>query len=202
MSWGDDTGILEKVFFFKNFLLKYSWFTLCQFMLYSIVTWWHCVAISAIQQKKSIYIFFFSYYLPSCSIPRNWIQFLCCTIGPHSLFILSVIVCIYQPPNSHPSYSLPHPPWQPQVCSLCLWVCFCLADRSLFQEFSITFISAAPEICLKVSDAFVLLGFRSHLFYKLFDFLREKKLFEFQHWSNFYDFSLRACDPSFSLIDL
>ena len=30
----------------------------------------------------------------------------------------------------HPFPNLP-PPWQPQVCSLCLWVCFCFVNKSI-----------------------------------------------------------------------
>ena len=43
-------------------------------------------------------------------------------------------------PNSQ---SFPHPPppiWQPQVCSLCLWVCFCSVGRWIWGEFFFLFI--------------------------------------------------------------
>ena len=36
------------------------------------------------------------------------------------------------------SYSIPpppHPPWQPQVCSLCLWVCFSFVDKFIYIIF-------------------------------------------------------------------
>ena len=51
-------------FFFKFFLLKYSWFTmLLQFLLYNKVT----------QSYIHIYsfLFFFSFYFPSCSKPTE-----------------------------------------------------------------------------------------------------------------------------------
>ena len=41
-----------------------------------------------------------------------------CTVGVCCLFILNVIVCIYQPQTPSPSLSLPISPWQPQVWSL------------------------------------------------------------------------------------
>ena len=44
----------------------------------------------------------------------------------------------------------PLPPWQPQVCSLCLWVCFCLIDRFICVRFHIQGISYS--ICLSLSD--------------------------------------------------
>ena len=53
------------IFLFIFLKLKYSWLTmLCQFLLYSVVTQWYMYSHS-----------FFSYYLPSCSIPRDWIEF-------------------------------------------------------------------------------------------------------------------------------
>ena len=48
-----------------------------------------------------------------------------CTAGSHCLSILNVIVCIYKPQTPSPSHSIPPPPWQPEVCSLCLYhLCF------------------------------------------------------------------------------
>ena len=52
-------------------------------VIYSIAS------ISAVQQSDPvmhIYTFFFSHCLPSCSIPRDWIESsLCCTVGPHCI---------------------------------------------------------------------------------------------------------------------
>ena len=71
-------------FIIFKIIFNYSWFTVrCQFLLYSILT------------------FFFSYSLPSYSIPRDIISFLQCRVGPHHLFILNVIVSIYQPQTPH-----------------------------------------------------------------------------------------------------
>ena len=48
---------------------------------------------------------------------------LCCTVGPHCLSILNVIVCIYSPQTPSPSLSNPLPPSrQLYVCSPCLWI--------------------------------------------------------------------------------
>ena len=60
---------------------------------------------------------------------------LCYTVWPHCLSFLNVIVCIYWPQTPSPSHSLPHLPWQPQVCSLCLWVCFCFIYRFICTIF-------------------------------------------------------------------
>ena len=66
---------------------------------------------------------------------------LCYTVGPHCLPILNVTVCIHQHQTPHSPYSLPPPPWQPPVCSLCLWVCFCFMDRFIGAIFLIPHIS-------------------------------------------------------------
>ena len=65
--------------------------TLCQFLVYSIVTQYiytfflyickkiyTCVCVCVLfiytfLYDPDIYTFFFSYYLPSCSVPRDWI---------------------------------------------------------------------------------------------------------------------------------
>ena len=55
-----------------------------------------CCVVKVIQSCSFMNIFFFSYYIPSWSIPRDWIySSLCYTAGPHCLSILNVIVCIY-----------------------------------------------------------------------------------------------------------
>ena len=64
-----------------------------------------------------IYVFFFSYYLPSCSIPRDWIQ-LPVLYSRSSLLIPSKRHCVHLPTPDSPSVPpLLPPPWQPQVCS-------------------------------------------------------------------------------------
>ena len=42
-----------------------------------------------------MYTFFFSYYLPSCSVQEIGSCSLCCTAGPHCLSVLSIIVLSY-----------------------------------------------------------------------------------------------------------
>ena len=61
---------------------------------------YNVVSISAVQQSD----FFFSYYLPLCSIPRD-----CYTVKSHCLAILNAIVCIYSPQTPCPSPSIPFP---------------------------------------------------------------------------------------------
>ena len=60
--WEGATGKLTFIYLFVfNFLLKYSWFTmLCPFLLYSQVT------------QSYMYIHSL-YYVPSWSVPRDWI---------------------------------------------------------------------------------------------------------------------------------
>ena len=106
------TNMYLKTFF------KYSWFKmLCRFLLYSKVT-------QSYIHKHSLSDTIFHHGLSQ----ETGYSFLCCTIGSDCLSILNVIVCIWLTPNS-PSIPLCLPSWQTQVCSLCLWVCFCLAYR-------------------------------------------------------------------------
>ena len=78
---------------------------------------------------------FFSYHLPSGSITSDW-NMLCYIAGPHCLSTPSAIVCIYEPQTPSPShsFSLPRPPWQPQICPLCPWVCSFCVDRFIVPE--------------------------------------------------------------------
>ena len=54
---------------------------------------------------------------------------LCYTVGPCYLLILYTVVSIHSPQTPSPFFSHFPSPWQPQVCSLCLWVCFCFTDK-------------------------------------------------------------------------
>ena len=56
-------------------------------------------------------------------------------------------------PNSHPSHSLP-PPRPPQVCSLCLHVCFSSVDRLICAIFQIRLHIEvlSQSICPSLSD--------------------------------------------------
>ena len=56
------------------------------------------------------------------------------TIGSCCLSILNVVVCIYQPQNPSPFLSLPTLPYQSQICSLCLWICFYLFSSVQFSH--------------------------------------------------------------------
>ena len=38
-------------------------------------------------------------------------------------------------PNSHSISPSPLPPWQPEVCSVCLWICFCFMDKFIYVIF-------------------------------------------------------------------
>ena len=106
--------------FFKIFFK--CWFTvLCQFLLYSRVTQSYINTHSL----NTIFHHGLSQEIGYSS--------LCYTEGPYCLCILNIIVCIYESQTPHPSCSVP--PWQPQVCFLCLWVCFGFVDRFLSAVF-------------------------------------------------------------------
>ena len=83
-----------------------------------------------------IYTFFISYHLPSCSIPVLYSR--------TSLLIHSKCNSLHLPiPKSQSMLPPPSAPRQPQVCSLCLGVCFCSVDRFICTIFTIFYF-----ICL------------------------------------------------------
>ena len=55
-------------------------------------------------------------------ITEHWIYFLCYSAGPCCSSTLSILVCTCW--SQPPVLSSPTSPQEPQVCSLCLWVCF------------------------------------------------------------------------------
>ena len=67
---------------------------------------------------------------------------MCCTVGPCCLSIPYIIVCICSPQTPNPSLSLLLWPWQPHICSLCLWICFCFVDKLICVIFYIPRVSA------------------------------------------------------------
>ena len=81
---------------------------------------------AALKRKKKVVITIFPYL----TVYSRGMDKVPCTVErPHSLSILNIRVCIYYPQISSPSLSLLPPPWQPQVCFLCLQIYFCFADR-------------------------------------------------------------------------
>ena len=72
------------------------------------------MSVSAVQQSDPVFSYYFPYclflYLPSCSIPGDWIEFPVLYRRPHCSSVLNVIVCIYQPQSPGPS----HPPENPK----------------------------------------------------------------------------------------
>ena len=93
-------------------------------MIYNILS------ISTVHQNDPvihIYTFFYSYYLPSCSITSDWIYFPM-LYNRISLLIHSKCYCLPLLTPKFQSIPLPPLPWQPQVCSLCLWICFFSVD--------------------------------------------------------------------------
>ena len=112
--WAIRPPICQYFFFQKIILLKYSWFTILYwFLLYSKVT------------QLCIYPYSFSLWF----ITEYWIYFPVRYSGPCCLSILYITVWSANPKLpvllSHSSLL----PWQPQIYSLCLWVCFCCIDK-------------------------------------------------------------------------
>ena len=92
--------------------------------------------ISTVQQSDSvIHIYtFFLHSFPLWFIPGYWIQFLMLYNRTLLFSLLYVIICICLSLTAATPPSIP-PPRQPQVCSLCLWVCFC-------------YVLACPTLCV------------------------------------------------------
>ena len=80
-----------------------------------------------------MYIYFYFFYTLFHHVLPQEIGYssLCYTVEPHFLFIRIVIVCIYQHQTICHSLFFPPPPWQPQFCSLCPWICFWSVDRNI-----------------------------------------------------------------------
>ena len=108
--------LLDATFFFLFFLVIKVW------LIYNVVP---IFAVQQIEPVIHIYIHSFSHiilhYVLSQETGHNP---LCCTARPHCLFILNGVVCIYQPQTPGPSHFSSPPPWQPQVCSVCLSVLY------------------------------------------------------------------------------
>ena len=111
-------------FLFLNYFY-YSRFTvLCQFLLYNKAT------------QSYTYIHFFSYIIFHHGLSQETqYSSLCYTARSHCLSIPNVIVCVAQLPIPCLSHFLPPLPWQPQVCSLRSWICFCFVDKIICAIF-------------------------------------------------------------------
>lgn len=96
------SAFMDDIMHFEFFLLKYSWFTMCQFLLYSKVA------------QSYVYIHSFPYVIFHHGLFQE--------IGYSSLSLHSrTSLLTYSKcnslhlltPNSRPSHSLHSPPWQP-----------------------------------------------------------------------------------------
>ena len=114
-------------FLYTNFILflTCSWFKmLCQSLLYSKV----------VQLYIYIYTFFFMFF--STVVYHRILNIVPCAVNRTVLFIHPTYNSLHPlTPNSQSSPSPFSPTWQPQVCSLCLWVCFCFVDRFICAIF-------------------------------------------------------------------
>ena len=94
-------------------------------------------------------------------------------------------------PNSQSISAASLPPWQPQICSLCLWVCFCFVDKFIYV---ILLDSTYKHIIwyLVLSDLIHLIwSFRGP------SFLLHMALFRFSLWPS--DIPLCVCTTSLSM---
>ena len=81
-----------------------------------------------------MYILSFLCSLPLWLIKRYWIWFP--VLYSRNLFILPMHNGLHLLiPNSQSTPPPPPPLWQPQVCSLCLWICFCFIDTFICVTF-------------------------------------------------------------------
>ena len=76
---------------------------LCQFLLYSIMT----QSLWVVYTHAHSFFYIIVHHVLSQDIGYNS---LCCTVGPHYLSILNIIVYICQPQTPTPPHSLPPPP--------------------------------------------------------------------------------------------
>ena len=65
-------------------------------------------------------------------LPNKGYISLCCTIYPGHLSVLYVVICTSEFHTPILSLPLPSPHWQPLVCFLYLWVCFCFVTYICF----------------------------------------------------------------------
>ena len=123
----------------ENVLILFFYF------YWSVVDLECCVNFAVQKSDSDIYILF--HYGLSQDIQYSS---LCYTVGPCCLSILYIIVCYhicyYSLLSANPKLQIHHsptfpPPWQPQVCSLCLWVCFSFIDKFICVIFYIKHIS-------------------------------------------------------------
>ena len=130
-SWEVTTSIYSPPTGYDSVCFHYTFFN---FWNWSIVDLQCCANFCCTAKWPNhiyIYIYIYIYSLfyvifPGLSQETRYIS-LCYRVRPHSLSTLNVIVCIYEP---QAPIALPRPPpWQSQVCSLSLWVCFFFIDK-------------------------------------------------------------------------
>ena len=96
---------------------------------YCVVDLQCCMSFCCTAKWFSVYctcVYSFSYSFGLWFLTGYWIGSLGSAVGP-CLSILCVIVCICS--SQTPDLSLP---WQPQVCPLYLWVCFCFWKQKIY----------------------------------------------------------------------
>ena len=118
--------ICMRLYLFNYSLICFYWIIVglqcCIHFLY-IAKW-----LSYIHIYIYIHFYILFHYGLSQDIEYN---FLCYTVRPCCLFIPCVMVWFANPKLLvYPSSSFPLP-WQPEFCSLCLWVCFYFVSRFL-----------------------------------------------------------------------
>ena len=115
----------------KFFFLKFYW---------PIVDLEHCVNFCCTVQGLSYtHIYSFSCSFPLWFIPGYWIKFTPVLYGRTLLFIHPICESLHL---LIPSFQSSPPSWQPQVCSLCLWVCFLAAAAPAAK-----LLQSCPTLC-------------------------------------------------------
>ena len=100
----------------------------------------------------------------------------------HCPSIPNITVFIQNPPNAHPSHSLPFPPWEPRVCSSWPWSVFCLFVCLLFLDRIICSIFQIPQI----SDIIWYLSFLSGFLHSVWESLDPSMLLQMALLGLFY----------------
>ena len=128
--------------YLKYLQVKVEYIEFINTILFSIFKIEVQLIYNAVQSDSVIHMYTFFYILFHYGLSWEIEYSLYYTIGPCCLTIVNVeqFACTNPKLPVHPSPS-PSCPWQPQVCSPCLYICFCLVDRFICAIFQISHVS-------------------------------------------------------------